>query len=124
MYNIWPTDKDLVCQDTVPVEPELKKVREDRYEKGASVAFQLVSILYPIKVFNSRCLGLYISYDMLLSIPEAKIGISCVGLFRDSSDLYVFSINGFYIGVEEGLKSGIEAFFPGVSALGNLVDLF
>jgi hypothetical protein len=85
----------------------------------------LVSILYPVKVFDGRRLGLNISYDMLFPVPQAEIRVSRVGLFRDSSDLYIFSINGFCIGVEKGLKSGIIAFlFPGVPAFGNLMDLF
>src|SRR4030042_6712682 len=107
MDNIRATDKDLVCQDTVPVEPEFEKVGQDQVRECAPVALQLFRIFYPVKVFDRRRLGLYISYDMLFSIPQAEIGISRVGLFRDSSNLDIFFINGFCIAVKKGLKSGI-----------------
>ena len=81
MDNIRATDKDLVYQYSVPVEPELKKVREDKVRECAPIAFQLVGNLYPVKVFNCRRLGLYISYDMLFPIPQAEIRVSRVGFF-------------------------------------------
>jgi hypothetical protein len=124
MYNIWPTDNHLFCQVAVPVEPELKKVREYKVGECASVSLQLIRILYPVKVFDSRRLCLNISYDMLFPVPQAEIRVSRVGLFRDSGDLDIFFINGFCIFVKEGFKGGIKAFFPGVSTLGDLMDLF
>ncbi len=77
---------DSIYKLLVPVQPELKKVGQDEIGKGMAVALKLLRVLDVVKVLF-RSLRLDIADDVLLPIPEPKVGIPCFGLLGERCDV-------------------------------------
>jgi len=75
-----------------------------------------------LKVFLGWALRLNIANDMLLTIPDTEVGISCLGLLRKGGDVNLGLSPGFGKSLKEAFEARIVALLAGIAPLCYLRD--
>jgi len=76
-----------------------------------------------VQVFSRWGLGLDITDNVLLPVPDPEIRVSGLGLFWESGDVDLFLANRFCILIEESTKNRVVTLFSGISLVSNFRDV-